>query len=134
MPVFRTICAAALGLAATTFVGCGAEKTPLGQVEGTVTYKAQPLPEGTITFIPQTGRGANGVIVDGKIQNVTCFEPNDGVPLGPCKVAITAFTKQAEGSTAPSKSLIPEKYGNIEKSDLKAEIKSGKNELKFDLQ
>ena len=39
----------------------------------------------------------------------------------------------ADDMYAKHKALVPERYGNPEKSDLTAEIKPGKNELKFQL-
>lgn len=59
--------------------GCGGK----GKVSGTVTLDGQPLPAGTITFVPSTGPGAAGKIEDGN-YSVT------GVPVG--KVAVTVET------------------------------------------
>ncbi len=133
MNVTRNVVGVVLMFSLTALVGCG-DKPSLGSVEGTVTFQGKALPEGTITFVPEKGRSAVGQIKDGKIVDVTCFEANDGAPVGNVKVGIRSYTKQAEDSTARSKSLIPEGYGDPEKSNLKAEIKSGNNELKFDLQ
>lgn len=123
----------ALGLSSLLLLsGCSRGPT-LGKVSGTVTYKGQPLKEGTITFIPADGRSATGKIVDGKITDVTCFETNDGVPVGSNKVLIQAIVPGAD-MYAPVKSLIPDRYGSLEKSDLKAEISAGENPpLTFDL-
>jgi len=134
MTGFRRAAAASLSTLAAVLIGCGGDRPQMGQVEGTVSYKGQPVPNGTITFIPDKGRSASGVIEDGAIKNVTCFEANDGVPVGPAKVIISAFSKQPEGSTAPTKALLPEKYSSPERTDQKADIKPGKNDLKFDLQ
>jgi len=115
-----------------TLVGCS-DKPTLATVEGTVTYKGKALSQGIITFVPEKGRAATGTITDGAITNVTCFEPNDGVPVGPAKVGIRSFVEGDAKTSAPTRYLIPEFYGNPEKSKLKADIKPGKNVLKFDL-
>jgi hypothetical protein len=112
--------------------GCSRGPT-LATVTGTVTYKGQPLKEGTITFVPADGRSATGKIVDGKITEVSCFETNDGVPVGSHKVLIQSIQTGAD-MYAPAKSLIPDKYGSLEKSDLRADIKAGEtNTVSFDL-
>ena len=111
-------------------VGCGGPG--VAPVEGTVTFKGEPLKEGTILFHPEKGRPAAGKIRDGKIVEVTTETLNDGVPVGRVRVAIQAITN-ADKMDGPHKSLIPEKYGEADKSELKAEITAGKNDLKFDL-
>jgi hypothetical protein len=112
----------------------GCSKGPdLAQVTGAVTYKGQPLKEGTITFVPSDGRAATGKIVDGKITEVTSFEPGDGVPIGSHKVVIQSIPS-AEDMYAPAKSAIPEKYSSLTNSGLSAEIKPGENTVNFDLQ
>jgi hypothetical protein len=118
-------------IALLSLTGCS-DKPKLAQVTGTVTYKGQPLKEGTITFIPSDGRSATGKIVDGKIKDVSCFDINDGVPLGNHKVLISSAPQSDDMYAAP-KSLIPEKYGSLDKSDLTAEIKAGENTLTFEL-
>jgi len=58
-----------LALLVPLAVGCGKGK---GKVSGTVTLDGQPLPAGTINFLPSKGTGAGGSIEDGKysIDNV----------------------------------------------------------------
>ena len=109
--------------------GCGGNRA---SITGTVTYKNQPVKEGTIMFLPEGGRPATGKIVDGKIVDVTTTQSNDGAPVGKHKVQITAV-EGGKDMYAKTRSLIPEKYGNPEKSGLTAEIKPGQNELTFDL-
>ncbi|MCE9565705.1 MAG: hypothetical protein K8U57_27085 [Planctomycetes bacterium] len=104
----------------------------IAPVEGTVTYKGEPLKDGTILFHPEKGRPAAGKIRDGKIVEVTTETLNDGVPVGSVRVAIQAITNP-DKMDAPHKSLIPEKYGDPDKSELTADIKPGKNDLKFEL-
>lgn len=98
---------------------------------GSVVYNGKPLAQGTIIFEPTTGRPANGEIKDGKILNVTTFDPGDGAVIGTHRVAI-----QAAGSGdmyAPQKELIPQRYTSIDKSGLTAGIKAGENDLTFTL-
>ena len=87
--------AAALALSA----GCGDDgygrRYP---VSGKVTYKGQPLKQGTITFTPadaNTGRTASGHIVDGAYA-LTTVDNEDGALPGPYQVAIASVEVDAE--------------------------------------
>ena len=122
---------AAIGLITSALVTGCADQPKLGKVTGTVSYKGQPLKDGTITFVPADGRPATGKIVDGQITNVTCYETNDGVPLGQHTVLVQS-PPPGDDMYKPVKSLIPERYSSL-KSDLKAEIIAGENVLKLEL-
>jgi len=130
-------------------VGCGPSgRSPLGQVEGTVTLDGITLTDGTILFESSDSRPANGIIVDGKITEVTTYETGDGVPIGMQKVAIFA-TGEADSAVvadpgqetgtgpnymgAETPSLIPERYRNPATSELTVDVKAGTNSVSFDL-
>src|SRR5262245_28902387 len=66
------------------FTGCGGPQ--LVSVSGTVTYKKEPLKEGSILFHPEKGRPAQGKIVNGEILDVSTFKKGDGATPGPNKV------------------------------------------------
>jgi len=114
--------------------GCGgSDQPPTAPVTGSVTYKGQPLAQGTIAFYPASGRPAYGKIENGEIVEVTTFTPNDGAPVGPNNVAIQAV-EGLDDMYKPAKWLIPERYGNPQQSGLTADIKdSGTNEVTFAL-
>ncbi len=116
-------------------VGCGPkiDRPKLVPVQGTVSYKGQPLAEGTIVFHPAKGRSGSGKIKDGKIIEVTSYEPNDGLPVGQYRVTIESVTGAGD-MYAERKSLVPALYGDVEKSGLTADIKDVKeNVLSFNL-
>ena len=121
-------------LLAAVVLGCGGGSgMNLAPVTGTVTYRGQPLAQGTVTFFPTTGRPATGKIENGKIVQVTSLAPNDGATVGPNQVTIESTEKTADMYT-PAKSLIPARYGVISESGLKADIQPGKkNEFSFTL-
>jgi hypothetical protein len=126
-----------LGLLLVAVAGCspklGLETAP---VSGKVTYKGQPLPNGTVMFVPGEGPAAYGEI--GKDGAYRLSTGNiDGAVLGTHKISITALQNVGEAlpeqrSPTPS-SLLPAKYLNHENSGLSAEVKRGKNEVNFDL-
>ena len=131
---------------AVSLSGCGPKRPPTAKVSGTVLYKGQPLKQGTIIFEVSGNRPATGKIVDGKIVDVTTFEPNDGVSIGEAKIAINSKEEVEEAipdATDPSaqsvsranymgvggKPLIPPHYGNPTSSKLTATIESGKENI-----
>ncbi len=121
-----------LALAATTLLsGCSGGNST-APVSGEVTYKGQPLEQGTITLYPEKGRPVSGRIEKGKIVDVTTITPNDGAAPGNYDVAIESREKTSDMYAKP-KSFIPARYGVAKQSGLKAEIKSGRNDLKFEL-
>src|SRR3989442_12107610 len=50
------------------FAGCDAGTPTLVPVSGKVLYQNQPLPRGTIVFVPDADRGNNGPLAQGTIQ------------------------------------------------------------------
>lgn len=152
--------AVALGVTATLVVlGCSGDDSGLGRrykVTGKVTYKGEPVPHGTVNFIPTKppppeGRAASGPIKDG-YYSLSTTGNDDGALPGDYNVAIVAMEidmssavskgplpKIHEGDRAyqkavkSAKKLIPDKYGVSETSGLKTTVVAGSNEKNFDL-
>ncbi len=121
-------------LCAINFIGCsgGGKELPSGSVSGTVTYQGKPVVEGRVDFESDPpGYGAGATIKDGQ------FAIEGGVVLGKYKVAIIPPPppppQPGVAPTDTDPADIPEKYRSLTTSDLTAEIKDGKNELKFEL-
>ena len=133
--------------------GCGTEG-PAGKVSGTVSYKGEPIPSGTIIFEVPQSRPATGKIVDGQIVDPTTQEPGIRVPVGTAKIAV--FASEAPDESAQAKksadetpagdpgggnvemssymgmgaeSLIPPHFNDPEASGLTAEIEKAKTSL-----
>ena len=130
--------------------GCGGNsKGPeLARVQGTVSFKGQPLKNATVVFFPnQPGaRPASGITGENGRFELMTEVPGDGVVKGQHRVSITAREAAPELSLeqqsalslttegAPvGKPLIPEKYFRFETSGLTTEIKSGANTTNFEL-
>jgi hypothetical protein len=123
--------------------GCGpAGRSPLGKVAGTVYYNGEPVEEAEIVFHNPKGRSATGQVADGSIQNIITYDRlNDGVPLGTLTVTIHPVvdreeilkTKPGQRPKNAPKPPFPKKYADPKTSGLIAEIKSGKNVLRFEL-
>jgi hypothetical protein len=152
--------AIALSVSATVVVlGCGGDESGLGRrykVTGKVTYKGEPVPHGTVNFLPTNpplpeGRAATGEIKDGYYSLGTTGN-NDGALPGDYDVAIVAMdvdlaaavsSKEAGGiihqgdaahqkAQKNAKKLIPDKYSSGATSGLKAKVDSSKS-FDFDL-
>lgn len=128
-----------VGLALTVLVvagcGCGGRK---GEVSGTVSYRGQPLPVGTVTFFGKDNQNVgSSAISEGKYKV-------SQVPPG--SVKITVATPPPPGRTAgnappPPKDMpapiasiaIPPKYSSPDQSGLTYEVKSGSQAHPIDL-
>ncbi len=117
--------------------GCGGDANRSG-VQGTVTLDGAPLPEGTIQFVPAPGVSGPPVqmqIQNGKFASEAVTKPAIGTNL----VQITAMKKSGKKvkSIMGEESdeviqYLPAKYNEF--TELRAEIKSGSNQLDFPLQ
>ena len=121
----------ALGVGLLAVAGCG---DPLGRqaVSGKVTFKGQPLDQGSIRFVPADGKGATES--GGGIENGKYTIPRDhGLVPGKYKVTVFSYDQKGpkvqmpempgESSAVQFKERIPEKY-NL-KTTLTAEVTSG---------
>jgi hypothetical protein len=106
-------------------------------VSGKITYKGQPVPTGTIMFVPGEGPAATGEIAKDGSYTLSTYSNGDGAVLGAHKVSITALQNVGAGlpeqksGTPPS--LIPKKYISDMTSGLTAEVKQTDNVVNFDL-
>ena len=147
-PRRRFLGALAVAVSTVALAGCGGDGRELrARVIGTVTYRGKPLAGAAISFLPETVGWRSGIgktDAEGKFV-LGSYDPDDGVPVGKCKVAISlrgppkklpkgageAFNDMIMDSGDP---VIPLKYFNPETSKLTAEVIAGKtNEFTFDL-
>jgi hypothetical protein len=151
--------AIALSVSATVVVlGCGGDDSGLGRrykVTGKVTYKGEPVPKGTVNFLPTKppvpeGRAATGEIKDG-YYSLSTTGNNDGALPGDYNVAIVALdidlssalaategkarvgSKDFQKAIKSGKNLVPTKYGLGETSGLKATVDASGKAFDFDL-
>jgi hypothetical protein len=130
------------------------------QVTGKVTYKGQPVAGAHVSFHPKSGQGPGAfgrTDAEGAFALQT-YEPGDGAAAGEYVVTVQKIEtpaassasgedlfrqmeeksksgqQPADGSGEP-KSLLPEKYGSPESSDLKAVVPgTDPQAFEFDLQ
>ena len=126
--------------------GCGgpSDQPELGQVTGTVTLDGKPLVGIAVVFQPESGRPARGKTdAEGKYE-LTYIRQTKGTKVGPNRVEIApseegeadeseASDEESKPAAKPNskKPLIPPRY-NV-RSELKADVKPGKNTFDFKL-
>ena len=125
-----------LGLCLAAIVGCG-RSDHRAAVDGTVTLDGQPI-DGAINFVPIDGAsvsGAGGEIKAGRYS----LSAAQGPIVGTHRVTIRSMRKAATMQHDPPGVMRPEKWEDVvparynSQSELKAEIKSGKNDVHFTL-
>ena len=131
--IFAPVAFALLGLA----LGCS-DGQSFGDVQGEVNFDGKPLAEGVVRFVPEDGKTstASALVAAGKFR--------EKVPVGTHRVEISSpklpkginSQKEMKRGTvdegAALEELIPEKYNS--RTTLKTQVKSGTNEVKYDLQ
>lgn len=135
-----------LSMSLVTHSGCGPSDQPdLGEVTGTITLDGKPLSGIDVVFQPVSGRPARGKTdADGKYE-LTYIRQTKGTKIGSNRVEIapsedgeaeeSAGEEDGKPASKPSKSgkpKIPPKY-NV-RSELKADVKAGKNTFDFKLE
>jgi hypothetical protein len=129
-------------LAAALLAGCGdedkwsAERPKPAPAGGTVLYKGQPVEGATVVFVPQGHQQAASAQTDasGTFQLRT-YDPGDGAVPGEYKVTVrkteatappeTELTNVNDTTPPQHRLLIPERYSNVQNTDLKAGVKEG---------
>lgn len=138
-----------------TLAGCGPARPPVAPVSGTVMFRNKPLATGRISFYPESGRAATGLIGSDGRYSLTTFAAKDGALLGPHRVVIEAreiippsqppakpvstpseliareLQMPAPDATASIKWIVPENYAALDTTPLTATVKAGKNVVDF---
>jgi hypothetical protein len=111
----------------------------MATVTGKVTYKGQPVPKGTITFVTldKNGRNATGAIQPDGSYKLQTEDPGDGAQLGEYNVTVSARDDEILDYTPPKpippKRLVPEKYERPQTSGLTKKVERGKNNIDIPL-
>ncbi len=120
------------------FLASGCGKLPTGNaINGTVTFRGQPLDQGTIEFSPAAGQGT---MSGGPIKNGQYLLPAEqGLEPGAYTVRIYSRDagEQLQADEAPGEATgaptqrIPAEYNT--ETTLKAEVKAGENKFDFNI-
>lgn len=132
----RTFLWLAVMSAAAAGMGCGSGKGS-AKVSGTVTYRNNPLPSGTVTFFD----AKKEIVGSASIQNGSYAM--ESVPPGKVMVSVTTppavkpnprrSSKDAPGDPPLPVVPIPPQYGDAEKSGLSYEVKTGSQDFPIEI-
>jgi hypothetical protein len=125
-----------LCLPAALLTGCE-EHTTHFPVAGKVLIDGEPLPSGSIRFVPEKGRPASGkILADGTFDLAETSLSSDprqtGVAPGKYRVAVSA-SRVVDENADEVEWLAPRKYADFRTSDLAVEIDGPRDELVVDL-
>jgi len=136
----RTLLWSTSALAATLLVLAGCFGPHAASVTGQVTFDGQPLTSGNVSFYPDGGKGAPAYgQIDAQGNYTLSTGTEAGLEPGPY-IAVVVATKEppqpvdAQGVEIPPIPITPAKYGDVASSDLRVEVKAGKNDIPLALQ
>lgn len=97
MKLHGSLASALLVAAVFCIVGCD-QGPQRYDVSGTITHDGEPIPRGSLEFLPDTSKGNSGPaghaqIIDGKFNTA---ETGQGTIGGPHRVTVTAFDGNAQ--------------------------------------
>lgn len=143
----RWACYSFWGLLATCLVGCGGgdgNRQKTVPVTGSVTFSGQPVPYGSLLFVPvNPGPSAQANLKKDGTFVVGTYQTSDGMIPGEYRVSINgqmtvpdmnATETPDADAILPNATPLPDKFGNEATSGLTATIsETGKNTLVFEL-
>lgn len=124
----------ALAAGLSVLAGCTGNKPDVSKVFGRVTLNGKPLPYARVEFQPEKGRPSAGMTDENGNYTLDFSLGQSGALLGKHTVRISTGGERPDPATGEMKvfpELVPSKYNT--QSELTVEVKSGKNELNFDL-
>jgi hypothetical protein len=101
-------------------VGCSYDNgLQLGRVHGKVTYKGEPVKNGTVFFMPDEGKGTIGPSATASLRDDGTYVAStdyagDGVIVGSHKIGLTALEAVTTNSGAPVLDPEKEPVGSIQ--------------------
>jgi len=139
LPYCLRILALLIAVGAPFISAAGCQRGPLkAEVHGKVTFKGQPVKEGTVTFLNTKEGGA----AEARINRDGTYAVEGGAVVGEYdRVEIKPLMEMKDtdpGKTPPSKVEkaapdIPAKFRQQGSTPLSASVKAGKNEINFDM-
>ncbi|QDU50835.1 carboxypeptidase-like regulatory domain-containing protein [Gimesia panareensis] len=103
---------------------CGGSDAPdLGNVTGTITLDGAPLADANVTFMPEKVRASSAKTDSAGKYELIYIRDEKGAALGDHKVVVSKLVNEKE--------TIPPNYSD--ETELTAVVKSGDNEINFDL-
>lgn len=126
---------------AAIFSGCGSKpEFETAPATGQVTLDGKPVVAGSVVFTPPQGWPARGELdAEGRFS-LSTYEPGDGAIVGPHEIVVISQTGPdpsehfERAPSAPTKWLIPERYGSRKSSGLAFQVEPGEaNDISLEL-
>lgn len=106
----------------------GCSKPPLlVPIRGVVLLDGKPLRSGVVQFQPASGQMASGAIAGDGTFTLSRLAPNDGIPPGTYRVAVTAFDSAAQEQSVENL-IVPVKYTRFGSSGIEFTVFPGTTE------
>lgn len=124
-----------VGASLVALAGCRGENVPgLGRVTGTVTLDGQPVADASVLFEgAKPGEPPSLAKTDGNgVYELYYSRGHRGATIGEHAVYISTYRAPTDEDPQPKKETIPAKYNG--KSELKATVNRGQNNIDFALQ
>ncbi|MEW4565496.1 carboxypeptidase-like regulatory domain-containing protein [Bremerella sp. JC770] len=118
-----------LMVAGLAFCGCGSSGSDVSKVSGTVTFNGQPVNDGIVSFMSDSGFGTSALLGDDGSYQLRS-QHGKGIPSGVYKVTVSPMSEdvaESESRTyrAAKRDDIPSKYQNFETSALELRVENG---------
>jgi len=137
-PVKRLIAACSTLLVAFLTTGCGGSGATLHPVSGKVTADDQPLPKGSVRFVPDASKGNTakeepvGEIGAGGVYTLLSTG-GAGAPAGWYKVSVISADTPDSTKPLAAKSYVGKKYNDPQTSGLSVEVVASPSPGAYDL-
>jgi len=110
--------------------GCGPSYPQTFPVSGTVRLAGQPVAGAAVVFTPDEGQQATGTTDKSGRFELSTFQLGDGALPGTHRVTVAKTTVDEDGKTV---FLVPQKYGNLQTSQLTCDVREEMSPVQFDL-
>jgi hypothetical protein len=116
-------------------LGCGSGRPAIHPVSGQVLVNDKPAAHALVAFHPIGGSGPDAIHPTGEVDGqgrftLTSQTRGDGAPEGEYRVTVVWYLATKVGpDDYQTRNYLPEAYGRVETTDLKATVVKGTNEL-----
>lgn len=117
-------------LIACIAMGCGDGRPDRVEVSGKVLIDGQPVPLGSIKFVPKGARPSAGQIDENGNFVLTCYDGNDGVVPGEHRVQVAAIKIISDSKIHW---YAPKRYASFRTSGLTKEVTESTDDMVIEL-
>lgn len=131
--VRRVLFVAMLAAFGVALPGCGPKYPETIPVAGTVTLDGKPVAGAAVVFTPEEGQQATGTTDDSGRFELSTFQLGDGALPGTHRVTVAKTTTDPDDEEKVV-FIIPQKYGNLQTSELTCDVHAEMGPVQYDFQ